>query len=160
MLLHPVELRKQMKSEPDYYHWNNELIFAYHLTRKGLFEKVKRFPYVMYMAREVNDESATWSRGYYEPRVGHYVKYKKEFRTAYSYATIIRTPADWEARNWMQFDPTKVTSAPIPLHRWLRYGCESLYFWVHSALKRPGRLGRLIRFFKRTLSINSGSDLS
>jgi hypothetical protein len=41
MLLHPVELRKQMKSEPDYYHWNNELIFAYHLTRKGLFEKVK-----------------------------------------------------------------------------------------------------------------------
>ena len=58
--------------------------------------KVKRFPYVMYMARQVNDESPTFSRGHYEPAVGHYVKYKKEYRAASAYATIIRTRADWE----------------------------------------------------------------
>jgi hypothetical protein len=154
ILLHPIQLYEEMKNEPGYYYWNNELFFAHHLRRKGLFDKVKRFPYVMYMARPTNDESLTWSRGHYAPAVGHYVKYEKEFRTASSYATIIRCRADWEKGAWRQFNPALVTSRPDSLLRRLRYTCESGYMNVLSALRRPGRIRRFVRFLKRMLSVH------
>jgi hypothetical protein len=157
MLLYLVELCEEMKHQPGYYHWNTELVLAHHFKRKGLFDKVKRFPYVMYMARQVSDEGSTFSRGRYEAAVGHYVKYRKEYRSASAYATVIRTRADWEARGWQQFDPTRAAFAPVPLPRRLRYAWESLYFWIRSALRRPGRVRRLVRFFKRSLSGPAGT---
>ena len=93
ILLHPTELYEEMKQGLG---WNNERLLAHHLGRKGLLHKVKRFPGVMYLAREDNDDSPTWSWGYHEPAAGHYVKNKDEFHSARSYATIIRCRADWE----------------------------------------------------------------
>jgi hypothetical protein len=160
MLLHPVQLCEEMKRQPGYYHWNNELVLSHHFKRKGLFSKVKRFPYVMYMARQVNDESPAFKPGHYEPAVGHYVKYKKEYRSASAYATVIRTRADWEARGWRQFDPM-VVSAPVPLLRRTRYACETGYVTIRSALRRPGRVRRFARFFKRMQGVHVPSnDLS
>ena len=116
---------------------------------------MKLFPYVMYLARPVRDDSPTWSPGYYEPAVGHYVKYKNEFRAASAYATIIRSRADWENGAWRQFDPESIVHPPLSLPRRLRYACERAYYeWsqrILSALRRPGRVGRFARFFKRTL---------
>ena len=89
---------------------------------------MKLFPYVMYLARQVRDDSPTWSPGRYEPAVGHYVKYEKEFRAASAYATIIRSRADWENGAWMQFDPTSAASRPVSLPRRLRYACERAYY--------------------------------
>ena len=57
---------------------------------------IRDSPYVMYLARAVNDVSPTFSGGRYEGAVGHYVKYEMEFRTARAYESIIRSRADWE----------------------------------------------------------------
>ena len=76
-----------MKHQPT---WNNEQFLAHHLGRKGLLHKVKLFPYVMYMARPVSDDSPTWSRGVMSRRSGTTSNTRRKFRTASAYATIIR----------------------------------------------------------------------
>jgi hypothetical protein len=149
ILLHPIQLYEELKHHPD--DWNNEKFLAHHFGRKGLLHKVKRFPYVMYAARPVNDYSPTWSWGRYEPAVGHHVKYDKEFRAARSYATIIRCRADWESGAWMQFDSTSATSRRESLPRRLHYTWESARIRILWALRRPGRIERLMRFCKRML---------
>src|SRR5262249_34591130 len=116
------------------------------------------FPYVMYMARQVDDESPTWSRGRYEPAVGHYVKYDKEFRAARSYATIIRCRADWEKGEWKLVNPALAVSTPVPLLRRARYVCEAGYVKIQSALRRPGRVRRFARFVKRMLGARDPSE--
>ena len=152
ILLHPVQLYEEMKHHPAPPNLkNDELFLAYHFKRKGLLDKVKRFPYVMYTARPANDESPTWQRGRYEPAVHHYVKYEQEFRAANSYATIIRCRADWENGAWMKFVPSLTTSRSVSRLRRLRNDSESAYFWLRSALRRPGRVMRLVRFCKRAL---------
>jgi len=148
ILLHPTQLYEEMKDRSG---WNSEKFLAYHLGRKGLLQKVKKFPYVMYTARRVRGDSPTWSPGHYEPAVRHYVKYETEFRVARAYATIIRSRADWENGAWMQFDPSVGASCPVSLPRRLRYACERAYYEILSALRRPGRVGRFLRFCKRTL---------
>jgi len=145
VLLRPFELYDELKHKSSL---NEEQLVAHHLDRYGLLDKVKRFPYVMYLARDVNDDSATWSWGHYEGAVGHYVKYEKEFRAAKAYETIIHCRADWENGAWMQFDPTSVTK-PISLPLRLRYACESAYYKILSALRRPGRIKRFVRFCTR-----------
>jgi hypothetical protein len=147
IVLHPEQLYEEMKHQTN---WNNEQVLAHHLGRKGLLQKVKLFPYVMYTARPVYDESPTWSRGYYEPAVRHYVKYQGEFRTARAFATIIRSRPDWEDGRWKQFDPMSVVF-PISMPRRLWNSCERASYEVLSALRRPGRLGRFVRFCKRAL---------
>jgi len=147
VLLHPIELYDGIKHQ-----WsslNNETLLAYHLRCKGLLDKVKRFPYIMYLARAVNDESPTWSWGRYEGAVGHYVKYEKEFRSAKAYETIIHCRADWESGAWMQFDPASVITKPISLPLRLRYACEIAYYKILSALRRPGRNRRFVQFCTR-----------
>jgi hypothetical protein len=146
ILLLPNELYEDMKHQPS---WNNEQFLARQLDRKGL--RVKLFPYVMYLARQVRDDSPTWSQGRYEPAVGHYVKYEKEFRTASAYATIIRSRADWESGAWMQFDPTSAAVRPISLLRRIGYACERAYYKIITALRRRGRVGRSVRLSKRML---------
>ena len=71
---------------------NIEQFLAYRLSPKGLSHKVKLFPYVMYLARTVRDESLPYhaSPGFYEPAVGHYVRYENEFRTASRYSAVAR----------------------------------------------------------------------
>ena len=144
--LHPHELYEEMNHQPT---WNPEQFLAHHLMRKGLLQKVKHFPYVMYAAREVGDETATWSRGIYESAVGHYVKYPQEFRSATAYATIVRDRADWENRAWMEFDPGSVPSRQISFPRRLRNVCERIFIETVLPLKRPPRVGRLVRFSKQ-----------
>jgi hypothetical protein len=151
ILLRPSQLYEEMRDVPGHYHWNDEMFLAHHLKRKGLFDKVKRFPYVMYTARPVNDESPTWRRGYYEPAVRHYVKYEKEYRAASAYATIIRNRADWESGAWREFVPASPLGPVSPLQR-LRYASESSYFNIRSALRRPGRIARFARFCGRAVN--------
>src|SRR5262249_46571470 len=130
ILLHPVQLYEEMKDQSTWKNigWNLEQFLQYHLGRKGLLHKVKLFPYVMYTARQVSDDSPTWSRGHYEPAVGHFIKYEGEFRTASAYATIIHSRADWEKGAWRQFDPKSAASRPVSLPRRLRYACERIYY--------------------------------
>ena len=148
VLLRPIQLYEEMKPQPTR---NLEQFLAYHLTRKGLRHKVKLFPYVMYLARSVRDEPLPYhaSPGQYEPAVGHYVKYENEFRAASRYATIIRGRADWEDGAWMQFDPGFAPSCTVPFPRRLWYAWKRFYWKILSALRRPGRVGRFVRFVSR-----------
>jgi hypothetical protein len=153
ILLEPSQLYeelKYMKGRPDPEN-NIESFLAHHLRRKGLFDKVKTFPYVMYLARQATDDSRTWSRGIYEPAVGHYIKYDMEFRSARAYATIIKSRADWESGVWRQFDPTLVSSRPVSVPYRFWYGCKAGSEKIKLALKQPGRVKRLLRFCKRVL---------
>jgi hypothetical protein len=149
ILLEPSQLYEEleyMKGRPAY-EINPEQFLAHHLRRKGLFDKVKVFPYVMYLARMVSDDSRTFSEGHYDPALGHCIKYEPEFRTASAYATIIKSRADWENGAWRQFDPALVPSRPVPLPRRFRYACKKILM----ALRRPGRVERFRRFGKRVV---------
>jgi len=175
ILLEPSQLYREleyMKGRPA---WQNniEQFIAHHLRRKGLFDKVKTFPYVMYLARQIGDDTRTWTLGDYEPAVGHYIKYKDEFRTASAYATIIKSRADWENGAWRQFDPALVPLAPraISMPRRFRYACSRFWyacksgsFWyacwyacksgsekIVSALRRPERVKRFLLFSESVL---------
>jgi hypothetical protein len=149
ILLKPDELYEEMiKRRTD---WNNERFLAHHLRRKGLLNKTKLFPYVMYAARSVRDESPTWRRGRYEPAAGHFVKYDAEYREATAFATVIRSRADWQDNRWAQFDPASAIYSPISLLRRIWYGFERLRVWMLSESRRPGWRGRLMRFYKELM---------
>jgi hypothetical protein len=160
ILLEPSQLYEELKYMRGraFTQNNTEQFLAHHLRRKGLFHKVGTFPYVMYLARMVGDDSRTWSTGLYEPAVGHYIKYDEEFRNASAYATIIKSRADWENGVWRQFDPKPVASRAGSLrYRFrctqshFRYVCKRESKKIVSALRRPGRVGRFKRFCKRIL---------
>jgi hypothetical protein len=160
ILLEPSQLYEELKyrKAQGFSHNNVEQFLAYHLRRKGLFHKVKMFPYVMYLARQVDDNSRTWSRGLYEPAVRHYIKYHAEFLTAVAYTTIIRGRADWESGAWREFDPKPVASRVGSLRYRFRLArshflnvCKRESKRIMSALKRPGRVGRFQRSCKRLL---------
>ena len=160
ILLEPSQLYKELKYMKGRPAWenNDEQFLAHHLRRKGLFHKVKMFPYVMYLARQVGDDSGTWSPGHYEPAVGHYIKYEMEFRTASAYATIIKSRADWENGAWRQFDPEPVASRVGSLRYRFQLArshfqniCKRESNRIVSALRRPGRVGRFLRSCKRVL---------
>jgi hypothetical protein len=134
ILLHPMELYEEMKHKA---WWNDEQWLAAHFRRKGLLKRVKRFPYVMYLARPVDDDSPTWSSGRFERDVKLYVKYEYEFHSAMAYSMVIADRADWEQGTWKQFDPQSVDPRRISMRR------------ILSALRRPGRVQRLVTFLKR-----------
>src|SRR6476620_1090037 len=89
------------------------------------------------------------------PRSDTTVKYENEFRAARAYATIIRGRADWQNGAWKHFDARSTSPRPISLPRRLRYAWERAYYEsgpkILSALRRPGRAGRFVRFCKRRL---------
>jgi hypothetical protein len=143
ILLHPLQLYNEMKYQPS---WNNEQFLAHHLVRKGIRDRVKLFPYVMYTARSARDLTPTWSAGNYQPALGHSVKYETEFRKASAYSTIIRSRSDWEQGAWTLVPPPLPAFRQPSLPRRLRYGCKIIYYKLHSALRRPGRADRLVRF--------------
>ena len=157
ILLHPIQLYDEMKRQPK---WNIEQFLAYHLSRKGLSPKVKLFPYVMYTARLAHDDFPTWSRGHYVPSLGHYVKYRKEFRAASAYSMIIHSRADWENQAWILSDPGFAVPGPVALPRRPPYAWERFCYdsgpKILSALRRRGRVGRFVRFCKRTVRMTFG----
>jgi hypothetical protein len=61
------------------YNWNMEQIFKMHLEENGLIHSVKRFPYTMYLVRNVNG-TTRWSKGYYSHELGYFIKYKSEYQ--------------------------------------------------------------------------------
>ena len=146
ILLEPSQLYEELKymQGRDVRHNNLEQFLAHHLRRKGLFHKVKMFPYVMYLARPVWDESPTWSPGRYESAVGHYVKYGAEYRDASAYATIIHSREDWETGAWRKFDPSLAARHPHSLLRRLQYALERTYY-------EPRRVRRIARVCTRIL---------
>jgi hypothetical protein len=151
ILLRPTELYNELKSRDV----NNEQLLAHHLDRKGLLHKVQRFPNVMYLAREVDDDQPSWSWGQYQPAVGHYVKYNFEYRDASGYATLIRSRADWKNGIWKQFDPNAVARSSAPIVHRFWHSWEAPYYKVLSALRRPGRLKRLWQGVLRFCRINA-----
>jgi hypothetical protein len=145
IVLHPADLYQEMRDRSQ---WNNEQFLAHHLGRKGLLERVRTFPYVMYTARSKHDNKPTWSYGRYEPAVGHYVKYQYEYQMASAYAPIIRSREDWERKDWVDFDPATLPAQKRSLLRRTWYAYMSAYYRFLDACRRPGRAGRFRRFFK------------
>ncbi|MDP2052165.1 MAG: hypothetical protein Q8L75_00910 [Acidobacteriota bacterium] len=151
ILLQPEQLYEEMKHNP---HWNNEQVWMHHLRRKGLLDKVRRFPYVMYLARAKGDDSPTWSRGRYDAALGHFVKYETEFALATAYATVIRTREDWESGSWRQFDPASVAPPPVSVASRLM----NAWYELGWALKRPGRMRRFWNAGSRLVRRNAPDD--
>ena len=144
--LHPTELYEEMKHQPS---WNTEQFLAHHLMRKGLLQKVKHFPYVMYLAREIGDHTPTWAGGRYESAVRHYVKYEGEFRTAKAQTNSLRCSADWQKESWMQPNFEPVEFPPRTLWCRLRNACEREFLELRSSGTRFGPLHGLVRFLGR-----------
>jgi hypothetical protein len=146
ILLRPDELYEEMKHRSD---WNPERFLALHLARKGLLARVKLFPYVMYSARGTRDTPSTWTPGRFEPSVRHVVKYPSEFRSARAYATTIRTREDWEKGDWRRLDLELAATRyqPSTLERYAWWPARDV-FW---ALRRPGRVARFVRLFRRAM---------
>ena len=74
--------------------WNLEQFIDYSITREGLKDRVKFFPYVMYSVREWNG-STSWGKGIWSDDLGYYIKYATEFQSASSARLIIKTASDW-----------------------------------------------------------------
>ena len=142
ILLDPQGVYEELRRRPAS---NNEQFFLRHLERKKLISKVRRFPYVMYTARPSEDYSATFSPGRYEPTVGHFVKYSDEFASANAYAMLIRDRRDWESGVWTRFDP----ASAMPRRPSLLRVFKSAYYNTLSAMRRPGRMARFVRFCRR-----------
>ena len=151
VLLRPAELHDEMKDRS----WcNTEQLLAYHLECKGLLPRVKSFPYVMYTARPKHDKGPTWMWGYYEPTLGHFIKYPHEFRMACAYASVIRSREDWERKGWITFDPTAVKAPPSSLWRRVRYWCVRVFYRCVTEWHRPDHFRRYIRFLARSIGLS------
>jgi hypothetical protein len=148
LLLHPSELYEELKDRD----LNTERFLRHHLARKGILHKTKFFPYVMYLARAVSDDSPTWTRGRYEPATGHFVKYESEFRSARAFSTIIHSRADWENGQWRQFKPESVAPPQVSMPRRLWHTCKYFYYERMPKLSRPRRWERLVRHIRRVCS--------
>lgn len=151
ILLQPDRLYEEMKHNP---HWNNEQVWMHHLRRQGLLGKVRRFPYVMYLARERGEDSPTWSRGRYDSAVGHFIKYETEFELAAAYATVIRGREDWEGGGWRQFAPASIAAPAVSLAS----SFMNAWYELRWALKRTGRVRRFWNAGARLLRRSEPED--
>jgi hypothetical protein len=147
IVLWPEKLYEEMKHRDD---WSPEVFLKFHLARRGLAPRVRRFPYVMYTARGLHETPSTWSPGRFDPSVKHVVKYPSEFTKARAYATVIRTKDDWERGEWKTLDLSRALAAydPSPMQRYVTWPVRDVYW----GLRRPGRGARIGRVVRRALS--------
>lgn len=88
----PRALYDAMRGRAD---WNIERYMRLHFERKGLAQRVKRFPYIMFAVRAQTDGSS-WSWGQFDPQAGMIVKYKSERDQAVLYKDVLTSRQDWE----------------------------------------------------------------
>jgi hypothetical protein len=74
---------------------NIEAVLKVQLFYSGIISSVKRFPYIMYLARDAGDPSS-WSQGEINNDAGHLVKYPTEYIYASFFSELIRSRADWK----------------------------------------------------------------
>jgi hypothetical protein len=75
-----------------------EMYLELHLRERGLLNRTRLFPYVMFLVRGDND-STRWSAGVWNDDVGAHVKYEKEYEAAQTWRGSIANRQDWE-RLW------------------------------------------------------------
>ena len=97
ILSEPEVLNKEMAHRSN---WNVEQYLLHHLKRRGIAHKIRRFPYVMYLARDKRDNTLTWSSGHVVRGIDHYIKYPGEFRSARYFSKFIHSRRDWEKNAW------------------------------------------------------------
>ena len=92
LLLHPDQLRAEMLKYN--YYWNIESFLGFHFRRKGLMDRVRRFPYVMFLVRG-SDEPTLWTAEAFASGTGVSVKYPNELYNALLYQHVLRSTDDW-----------------------------------------------------------------
>lgn len=110
----PSELHEAMKSRND---WNPEQFMKLQLHRKGLYDSVRFYPYVMFTVREPH-EGTRWSFGGYDPSVNMIVKYNSELTAARCSAERIKTKEDWRSRPMLAdlYESARMTPSDINEH--------------------------------------------
>ena len=73
---------------------NIEGVLEIYFKREGLFSRVRRFPYIMYLVRGENDPTR-WTEGEFDPELGLYVKYPTELELANQWKDRFRSQRDW-----------------------------------------------------------------
>ena len=93
LLLRPAEIHEIMVPRED---WNIESYLHLHLQRNGLIDKVRRFPYIMFLVKTPEDPAA-WPprRGRFNENLGMIVKYKSELSAAQAFSRSIHSASDW-----------------------------------------------------------------
>jgi len=124
--------------------WNLEQYLAFHYKRKGLQERIRLFPYVMFTVRGLRD-GTRWAEGQYEAVVNKIVKYETELKAALLWHEVIRTVADWETVDWRSSECLKNVSVRQPhlllraryklLRRKHQLACR-VYQWLVKAKSR------------------------
>jgi hypothetical protein len=132
MLCRPRQLRDCMVHSK---HWNIEQVIADHYRRHGLADKVRRFPYVMYLVRDSNDPTS-WSEGAYDHALGMNIKYRSELYEAQLYSQLIRSNDDWRF-----YTACKVLGDVLPLRMFTTHGTV-VYFDEGSGLLRHGNIAQ------------------
>jgi hypothetical protein len=64
--------------------WNLEKVIKFHLYENGISHLVKEFPYMMFSVRNI-DGKTRWTKGYFNYKLGCYVKYMTEYETSTYY---------------------------------------------------------------------------
>jgi len=80
------------------YWYNLEKLIKFHLELKGLTNRVKYFPYIMYSVRNING-STRWEQGKYSDELGYFIKYPAEHKSSIHYSKLIQEKIDEVYKN-------------------------------------------------------------
>ncbi len=84
MIINGEEYYQKMST---YDHWNLERFIKFHLEENAVWDHVRFFPYVMYTIRSKGG-TTRWSAGTYSRRLGYYIKYPEEYKSALYYRSL------------------------------------------------------------------------
>jgi hypothetical protein len=74
--------------------WNVEQFLDLQLVRKGMWDRVRFYPYIMFTVRDEH-EGTRWAAGNYDSSVNMIVKYPNELNSARYFAERIKIKEDW-----------------------------------------------------------------
>ena len=90
----PTQLRDEMMAT-GIRCWNPEQFLAWQMKRYGMLDRVKLFPYIMFLVRDVNEKSR-WNWGSYDNSMNMIVKYGPELLAAQEHAKKFKSHKDWQ----------------------------------------------------------------
>ena len=91
ILSEPARLSEEMSH---FNHWNLERFIQFAFARRGLTDRVSRYPYSMFAVREIGGRTR-WSTGKFNRHFGCYIKYRSEYKRFLRTRRYIRDEADW-----------------------------------------------------------------
>lgn len=91
IITEPLKLHSEMAFSTK---WNLERFIKFSFAHLGLVHKIRRYPYTMYTVRSPGGHTR-WKKGYFNERLGYYIKYKSEYASYKLASVFVNKHADW-----------------------------------------------------------------